>query len=199
MTYSEFNFMMILFTLPRCPIFLWRTLTFAAILVLEFKPKLIQHYPFPFAFILRFIVHITRKVFSNPFDESMFWIISNSCSPVYSEYLLSYVYLKLVWKVLYVNWHAISNQFSVDRNHLLVVEVAASAMVYVFLPLLLLLFFLLLVLVLLPPPPLPILLLLLLLLLSLRRRLLFFLLRGLLLLLLVVIIIIIYLFQSFYF
>ena len=71
MTYVELNFMMILFTLPHCPIFLWRTLQFAAIVVVEFKPKLIPHYPFLFAFILRFIVHITREVFSDPFDESM--------------------------------------------------------------------------------------------------------------------------------
>ena len=70
-TYSELNFMMILFTLPHCPIFLWRTLQFAAILVVEFKPKLIPHYRFLFAFILRFIEHITREVFSNPFDQSM--------------------------------------------------------------------------------------------------------------------------------
>ena len=69
-TYSELNFMMILFTLPHCPIFLWRTLQFAAILVVEFKPKLIPHYPFLLAFILRFIVHITSEVFSNPLDES---------------------------------------------------------------------------------------------------------------------------------
>ena len=70
-TYSELNFMMIPFTLPHSQIFLWRSLQFAAILVVEFKPKLIQHYPFLFAFVLRFIVHITREVFSNPFNESM--------------------------------------------------------------------------------------------------------------------------------
>ena len=70
-TYSELNFMMILFTLPHCPIFLWRTLRFEAILGVEFKPKLIPHYRFLFAFILRFIEHITREVFSNPFDQSM--------------------------------------------------------------------------------------------------------------------------------
>ena len=129
------------------------------------------------------VTHLMNQRPSLPYIIlSMFWIISNGCSPVYSEYLLSYVYLKLVWKVLYFKWHAILNQFSVDKNHLLVVAVAAAAMVYVFLLLLLLLVFPLLLL--LPPPPsLPILLFL----------------YFVLLLLLLVVIILIYFFQSFYF
>ena len=69
-THSELNFTMILFTLPLCPIFLWRTLQFAVTLVVELKPKLISNYPFLFAFTLRFIVHINVEVFNNLYDES---------------------------------------------------------------------------------------------------------------------------------
>ena len=86
-------FMMILFTLPHYPIFLWRTLTFAANLVFELKPKLISHHPFLFAFILRSIVHITREVISNQYDKSTTVVTLTNTQHILNNIKRLFIYL----------------------------------------------------------------------------------------------------------